>query len=167
MFNPDLEALVVLEEVLKNMTIEYSDGVTEPFDRIDVGFTRTPTGYPYASLRTGNSDAPIKSLGRGGGIEARSYSVDCIIILEYEHPEGREGYERLTCIKWQTFLKLLEAQPQLEKLGVTMADFDTATLDDVFIDSGEFADWGYTGQVLIPITLTFSPYYVAGKLNKL
>lgn len=149
--NPDLVALGTLKEALRDLTIAWPDGGTGHFDHIDIGYMSKPTAYPYVSLHTNGSSAPVRHLGRGANKEARGFAIDAIIEIEYEHPDAEIGFARLTQLRWDVFRFLIE-QNRLGT-GVEYAELEDAHFQVVLPDEGDFQDWGFFGQILIPITI--------------
>lgn len=154
MSNPDLVALGYLEDTLSAFSVTYPDGATGYFDQIDVGYQSKPTTYPYVSLHTIGSRAPIRHLGQGAGTRARSFEIDAAITIEYEDPEAKRGFERLTQLRWDVFLHLVEHAQSIP--GVEYADMEEATVQTFNADDGGFEEWGFFGQIIIPITITLT-----------
>lgn len=154
MSNPDLVALGHLKDTLAAFTVTYPDGATGYFDQIDVGYQSKPTSYPYVSLHTVGSRAPIRHLGQGGGVRARTFEIDAVVAIEYEHPDATLGFQRLTQLRWDVHLHLIQNARSLP--GVEFADFDEATVQTFNADDGGYEAWGFFGQILMPVTITLS-----------
>lgn len=150
--NPDLVALDFLEQLIRDFTVTYPDDDSiGHFDKVDVGYHATPTAFPYVSLHTTGSSAPINKLGRGADKEARLFRIDALINVEYEHHDSRIGFKRLTQIRWDLFLHLIKEARRFP--GVEFVDFDEAYVQTFVIDDGTYQEQGFLGQVIIPIVI--------------
>jgi hypothetical protein len=151
--NPDLLALGTLKEHLASLAIEWPDGGVGRFEHIDVGFMSKPVAYPYVSLHTTGSRAPVRHLGRGAGAEARSFEISAVINMEYEDPDPERGFERLTQLRWDVFLHLVAQAKSDLGAGVEFTELDEAMIQTFNEDDGGYQDWGFFGQVLIPLKI--------------
>lgn len=159
MSNPDLIALRRLKQVLETFNVTYPDGATGYFDEVDIGYQSAPSHFPYVSLHTVGSRAPVRHLGQGANTRARMFEIDAVIAIEYEHPDPLTGFERLTQLRWDVHLHLIENGRIIE--GVDFVDFDEATVQTYTPDEGNLEDWGFYGQILMPITITMNGTTVA------
>lgn len=150
--NPDLAALAKLKESIRDLTVAWPDGGTGTFDHIDVGYMSKPVAQPYVSLHTTGSRGKIVHLGAGGGKRARRFEVDAVIAVEYEHPDPEVGFARLTQLRWDLFFHLLTQGKDLGD-GVEYTDLEDATVNTFNVDDGDFQEWGFFGQILIPLTI--------------
>jgi len=153
--NPDLAVLWFIKDSFANLEVEFPDGAKAHFDHIDVGFQSKPSTMPYMSLHTVRSVAPIKRLGRGAGEESRNFAVELLISVEYEYHHAGIGFERLTTLRWEVFRHLLTLIKASGLHG--HLDFDEAEYQTFNVDEGDHVDWGFFGQILIPVTLEFTP----------
>lgn len=158
--NPDMAALTTLQQVLQDFTWVRPDGSTGRIEQIDVGYQSKPSYYPYASLHTLGSTAEIRHLGRGGGKDARLFKINGLIAIEHEAVDAKTGFEELTQLRWEVFLRLLEVRQSLP--GVTFANFEEANVQTFNSDDGSFEDWGFFGQVLIPIEIELNGTDIIG-----
>jgi hypothetical protein len=149
--NPDLAALAKLKESIRELTVEWPDGGTGTFDHIDIGYMSKPVAYPYVSLHTTGSRGKVTSLGVGAGKRARTFEVDVVVAVEYEHSDAEVGFARLTQLRWDLFFHLI-AHKDLGT-GVEFTNLEDATVHTYNVDDGEFQDWGFFGQILIPMTI--------------
>lgn len=149
--NPDIAAQKHLEGLLQDFEITYPDGDVGVIRQVDRGFISTPTSFPYVSIHSTDSRAPVKRLGNGSGMAARDIEIDLLICIEYEDADPRRGNDRLTQIRWEVFRLL--AQNVRTFPGIELAQFDEAHIYAITGDDGGFQDWGYIGQVLIPCTV--------------
>lgn len=150
--NPDLAALAKLKESIEDLTVQWPDGGTGTFDHIDIGYMSKPVAYPYVSLHTTGSRGKVVHLGVGAGKRARQFEVDAVIAIEYEHADPEIGFARLTQLRWDVFFHLLNQQDNLG-IGVEYTNLDDAIVNTYNVDDGEFQDWGFFGQILIPMTI--------------
>jgi hypothetical protein len=149
--NPDLVALGKLAEFFQNLSITWPDGFTDGFRDIDIGYMSTPVDNPYVSLHSADSRAVLRHLGMGAGMRARAIEIDVFVNIEYEDADPVRGFERITQLKWDVLRALVEHKD----LGddVEIADVQSAHMQVVTPDDGDFQDWGFLGQLVIPMTI--------------
>jgi hypothetical protein len=151
--NPDLVALEALREVIAEMEINWPGGGKGHFDHIDIGYMSKPVAYPYVSLHTTGSRAPVRHLGRGAGKEAREFHISAVIAIEYEDADAKRGFERLTQLRWDVMLELVQAGRTAWGQKVEFTELEDAFVQTFNEDSGGSVDWGFYGQILIPLTI--------------
>lgn len=156
--NPDLAATDAVIEVLKTLTVEYPDGEREDFQylQVDAGYVSTPTRYPYVSVHTGDARIVPARLGRGDQMVAHDVDVDCVVSIEYEDAHSAErGYRRMTQIRWDALRHLLQHRETLRDRGISFVNFEETALNYLTPDDGGYQEWGFTGVVMLPLTVKF------------
>lgn len=153
--NPDLTAAQYLKQLLEELVIEYPDGDIGRIERVDIGYISTPDAYPYATIHSTKSSAPVVRLGQGAGMLARRFEIDLVLTVEYEDPDPRRGYERLTTLRWEIFRHLAMNATKIP--GVEFAQLDDALLDAITEDDGDAPRWGFYGSIIIPIKAILKP----------
>lgn len=148
--NPDLTALRAIAEALRAMTITWPDGSTDRFRHVDLGYMSRPADNPYVSLHSVEARMPVTRLGQGSSYRARDFEIDAVVNIEYEDPDPQRGFERLTHLRWAVPKHLIESQ---QAYGVEYVKLDQSLIQSMVPDEGDFTDWGFVGQVLIPLTL--------------
>ena len=151
--NPDLVALGTLKTYLGELTVQWPDGGSGQLEQIDVGYMSKPVYNPYVSLHTTGSRAPVRHLGGGAGKRTRQFEINAIVNIEYEDPDPVRGFERLTQLRWDVFLHLVQQAKNDLGTGVEFTDLDDAFVQTFNEDSGGFEDWGFFGQILIPLKI--------------
>lgn len=151
--NPDLLALGTLKEHLELLVIPWPDGTEGRLEQIDIGYMSKPVFNPYVSLHTTGSRAPVRHLGSGAGARARQFEINAIVNLEYEDADPVRGFERLTQLRWDVFLHLVKQSKGDLGTGVEFTDLDEAFVQTFNEDVGSFEDWGFFGQILIPLKI--------------
>lgn len=159
--NPDLAAQKFLSHLFLDYEIPYPDGDVGVVRQVDRGFIRTPVAYPYVTIHSLGSDAPVVRLGQGSGAAARAFEIELLISIEYEDPDPVRGNERLTQIRWEA--QRLLAQNARSFPGFEIAEFNRASFN-IDADTGNYESWGYAGQVLIPLRLVLT--YAGAVLSK-
>ena len=149
--NPDSAAMSFIAQLLTGFEFEWPDGAFGSLRQVDQGFVSKPTHNPYVSVQAVGSRAPIVRLGQGAGVRARDFEIDLLITIEYEDPNAEQGSARVSQLKWDVFRLL--AQNASNFPGFELADFDEAILQSYNNDDGDFQDWGYIAQVIIPVTV--------------
>lgn len=150
--NPDLLTGNYFRDRLKELRIKVNNK-TLYFNQVDVGFQSKPHSYPYGSIHTVESSAPIKRLGLGGGEQARTFTSKLIVSVEHEHHDSTFGYEELTVLRWEVFRHLL-ASIQVPGQDIR-GKVDRAYYQTFVVDEGPQEDWGFYGHIMIPITIEF------------
>lgn len=153
--NPDLVAANHVKTLLEELTFEYPDGEIGRIERVDIGYISTPDAFPYASIHSTKSSAPVVRLGQGAGMLARRFEIDLVLTVEYEDPDPRRGYERLTTIRWEVFRHLVLNATKIP--GVEFAHLDEAILDVITEDDGDLPKWGFYGNIIIPFKVILKP----------
>lgn len=153
--NPDLAAAHHLKSLLEELVVEYPDGDIGRLERVDIGYISTPDVYPYATIHSTRSSAPVVRLGQGAGMLARKFEIDLVLTVEYEDPDPRRGYERLTTWRWEIFRHLALNATKIP--GVEFTQLDEALLEAVTEDDGQLRSWGFYGAVIIPVKAVLKP----------
>ena len=158
--NPEVRFVRALEQVLKGLTITYTDQgsreAPEPFVAVTIGGVGDAVGYPVASIIPLGPQFRTERLGPQT-LSRKTREVGVGIELHYEHADKEMGILNMSDILW-TVVEAILAQPRLggaESIEIGVVDYAYSFADELEGEENQIPDWGYKGVAIIPVYAQF------------